>query len=214
MLNKVVILGAGGHAKVVAECIDKERYEIVGYLDKDHLHIGEMIEGIPVIGQDSSPNYWRTKGIEGCIVGIGHIGNYRIRNCLFEMYYAEGFSMINAIHKTSCISMSVKIGKGNVIMPKVIINANAKIGNNTIINSAAVIEHDVVICDGVHVAPGCTVCGATHIGSNTFIGAGSTIIQGLQIGANSIIGAGSVVIADIPDNVIAVGNPARIVKGI
>lgn len=211
-IRKVVVLGAGGHARVVVECIDKQEYEIVGYLDKDNSCVGEIIEGIPIIGQDSSPNYWKAAGIEGCIIGIGHVGNYKIRNRLFDIYHAEGFSMINAIHKTSCISSSVIIGKGNAIMPGVVINSNAKIGNNAIINSGAIIEHDVVIGDGVHIAPGCTVCGATSIGNNTFIGAGSTIIQGLQIGANSIIGAGSVVITDIPDNVIAVGNPVRIIK--
>ena len=212
MKETVVIIGAGGHAKVVAECIDKKKYNIAGFLDKDSKLIGEKINGIPIIGDDSNPGQWLNEGITGCIIGIGHIGKYQLRNMLYDKYKRAGFHMINAIHSQSVISPNAVIKSGTVVMPGAIINANAYIGENVIINSKTVIEHDVVIHNGVHIAPGSTVSGGTHIGCNTLIGAGSVVIQMIDIGEETIVGAGSVVIRDVPAHVLAVGNPIRIVR--
>lgn len=212
MKETIVIIGAGGHAKVVAECIDKQKYDIAGFLDKDDKLVGKEINGIPVIGDDSNPTYWLRKGITGCIIGIGHIGGYRLRNRLYEKYKNAGYHMVNAIHPQSMISPNAVIKAGTVVMPGAIINANAYIGENVIINSKTVIEHDVVIHNGVHIAPGSTVSGGTHIGENTLIGAGSVIIQMINIGKETIVGAGSVVIHDVPSHVLGVGNPIKIVR--
>lgn len=212
--KKTIILGAGGNARVLLDCIDQQKYEVIGFLDKDSSTVGNMIHSIPVIGDDSSPDKWKSLGIDCCIIGIGHVGNYKIRNKLFDRYKDAGFQMINAVHSSSIISASAQIGIGNAIMPGAIINADAAIGDNTIINSGTVIEHDVQIHNGAHIAPGCTLSGAARVGESTFVGAGSTIIQGISVGAGSIIGAGSVVISDIPPNVLALGCPARIIKEI
>lgn len=210
--EKVVILGAGGHAKVVAECIDAQKYDIVGILDKDTKMVGAYINGIPIIGSDESPELWLQNGITGCIIGIGHVGNYGLRKKLYEKYKNAGFHMIKAIHPGSLVSKNAIISDGTVVMPGTVINANAMIGNNVIINTGSVIEHDVVVHDGVHIAPGSIISGGSEIGENTLIGARSVVIQMKKIGKNTIIGAGTVVIKDIPDGVVAVGNPARIVR--
>lgn len=212
MKEKVVVIGAGGHARVVAECIDREKYELVGFLDKDDEMFGREINGIPIIGNDSNPQHWLKSGVTGCIIGIGHVGKYQVRNKLYKLYKNAGFHMISAIHPQSIISETAVIKDGTVVMPGAIINANACIGENVIINSKVVVEHDVVIEDGVHVAPGSTISGGTNVGENTLIGAGSVVIQMINIGENAVIGAGTVVIRDVPANVLAVGNPVRIVR--
>lgn len=86
MKEKVVIIGVGGHVKVVEECIDKKKYEVVGFLDKDNQLIGKNINGIPIIGDDSNPLKWLEKGITGCVIGIGHVGKYQLRNKLYEKF--------------------------------------------------------------------------------------------------------------------------------
>ena len=92
------------------------------------------------------------------------------------------------------------------------VNAQAQIGSNNIINTGAIVEHEVIVKNGVHLAPGSIVAGMSVIGDNSFIGAGSIVLQDLHIGTNVIIGAGSTVICDIPDNVVAVGSPAREIR--
>lgn len=212
MREKIVIIGVGGHAKVVAECVDETKYEIVGFLDKDDEHLGEMIDGIPIIGNDADPVRWIEAGISGCVNGIGHVGNCMIRNKVYKKFKEAGFHMITAIHKSSIVSKKAVIEDGAVIMPGAVVNTGAHIMENVIINSKAVIEHDTIVGEGTHVAPGSAISGGVTIGKNVLIGTGSSIIQSRVIGDNTIVGAGTVVTRDIANNVVAVGNPARIVR--
>jgi UDP-perosamine 4-acetyltransferase len=215
MLKKqdVIIVGAGGHAKVVASCLNNDKYNLIGFIDKDLTDLGrEVYLGKTVVGQDSEMEKWLKDGSCGCIVAIGHVGNPIVRNRLYTKCKSLGFQMINAIHPTAVVDPTAKLGEGIAIMPNVVINANATIGDNSIINTASVIEHDVAIGSGVHVAPRTVISGASSVGENTLLGAGSTIIQGVKIGMNSIVGAGTVVIRDLPDKIVAVGNPAKIIR--
>jgi len=212
MREKIVIIGAGGHARVVAECVDQLKYEIVGFLDKDDTHVGELLDGIKIIGNDVEPAQWLKSGISGCVNGIGHVGNCVIRNKVYTKFKNAGFHMITAIHKSSMISSNAIIEDGVVVMPGAIVNTGARIMENVIINSNAVIEHDTIIGKGTHIAPGCAISGGVTVGENVLIGTGCSIIQSKIVGANTIVGAGTVVTKDIPENVVAVGNPARIIR--
>lgn len=214
MKERIVILGAGGHARVVAECIDRSKYEIVGFLDKDDEHIGEYLDGIEIIGNDRNPKYWLEKGITGCVNGIGHVGNSTVRNKVYNKFKDVGFHMITMIHKRSIVSPNATLEDGVVVMPGVVINTGAYIKENVIINSNAVVEHDAFIGEGSHIAPGCTISGGVKIGKNVLIGVGSSVIQSKVVGDNTVIGAGTVVNKDVPKEVIAVGNPVRIVRRI
>ena len=211
---KAVILGAGGHASVVAECLDPGRYELAGFLDKDEEQKGQMLGGAVILGDDRDPAFWLSMGIKACIVGIGNLGNRsaRLREILFERYREAGYEMLTAVHRSAVVSPYAKIGAGSVIMPGAVVNAGAVIGENAIVNSGAVIEHDVILESGVHAGPGSIVSGAARIGRNTFLGAGSCVIQGIEIGSGSIIGAGSTVIRNIPGGVTAVGSPAIVIE--
>ncbi|MEF9945173.1 MAG: acetyltransferase [Lachnospiraceae bacterium] len=210
--EKVLIVGAGGHAKVIIEAINQQRYQICGLLDKDDQYLGEDILGVKIIGQDSDAEAFYNEGITNAVIAVGHIGNFEIRERAFHRLKQIGFQMINVIHPKSCVSKSVIMGEGNVIMPGAVINAASILGNNNIVNTGAIIEHDVVLGDNVHLAPGTTTCGMVRIGNNTLIGAGTTIIQEIVIGSGVIVGAGSTVLQKIPDGVTAVGTPAKVLR--
>ena len=212
MMKQIIILGAGGHAKVVADCIDKGLYDIKGFLDKDGTRKGEIVCGYPILGSDSNPTYWFDKGITSCICGIGHLGNFIVRNKVYRKFKETGFEMVSIIHASAKISPYAHISAGTVIMPNAVVNSCAYIGENSIVNTGAIVEHDVKIEKGVHLAPGSVVSGGSLIKENTFIGAGSIVIQGIEIGRNCVVGAGSIVIRNIPDGTKAVGNPGRIIR--
>lgn len=190
------LYGASGHAKVIIDILEADQIEIDGLID-DNLEINELL-GYPVFHQrnDLSPL-------------IISIGNNRIRKMIAEKLNVK-FGI--AIHPSAIISSSAKIGEGTVIMPGAIINAEAIIGKHCIVNTGATIDHECVIEDYCHIAPGVNVSGCTTIEEGTWVGVGSCVIQGLHIGKNCMIGAGSVVVKDIPDEVIAFGNPCKIIK--
>lgn len=210
--KKILIIGAGGHSKVVADSINKNEFQIVGMLDKDDSLAGKYVNDIPVIGSDNMAAKYYMDGIHYAVIGIGHLGNYHLRNNLFNKLKNIGFHMINVIHPSAVISESVMFGEGNVILPNVTINSGARLTDNNIINTCAIVEHDVEIGSNVHMGPGTIICGMSRVADNTFVGAGSTVIQGITIGENVIIGAGSTVIHSIKGSTIACGTPAKIIK--
>lgn len=199
MNNKVSIIGASGHAKVVLEIIQKSGLLIDQIFDADNNR--ENFMGYKV-NHDFSSIKTNT---------IVAIGNNKIRKSIVEQYQLQ----IDAIiHPASNISSYCNIGKGTVVMPGVSINADAVIGNHCILNTNCSIDHDCEIQDFVHISPNASLAGNVSVGEGTHIGIGACIIQGIKIGSNCIIGAGSVVIRDIPDNSMLVGNPGKIIKNI
>lgn len=190
-MKKIIIVGAGGHAKVIADAIDKSKYIIVGYIGKSS-EIGNKILDIPVIGDDAALQELFNVGVKNAVVGIGHMGNYLIRERIFNNLDSLGFELDNVIHTSTCIAKSVKLGKGNVILGGAIINADTVIGNNCIINTGAIIEHDCSIDDNVHIASGSVVYGDSKIHTNALIDTGAIITQGKVIEPNAIIFPGTV----------------------
>lgn len=212
MKEKLIIIGAGGHAKVVIDIVDKNQYDIIGILDKDEEHLHEMVNGVEIIGSDQDAKNYFEKGVQYAFIGVGHLGHSDVRTKLFEKLKTIGFSMINIIAPGVYIADSCSLGEGNLIMPNCVINAEANIGHNNIVNTGAIIEHEVFIGNNVHLAPGTIIAGRSRVEDGTFVGAGSVIIQNLEIGKNSIIGAGSTVLSSVGDNSVAVGSPAKIIR--
>lgn len=210
--KKLLIIGAGGHAKAVIDAVDKSTYEIVGLLEKDDSRVGKFVNNIKIIGTDSEAEKFYNQGILHAVIGIGHLGESQFRGTLSDVLERIGYSMINVIHKTAVISEDVILGVGNVILANTTINAGARLGNNNIINTGSIIEHEVTIGNNVHTAPGSIICGTCKINDNTFIGAGSIIVQGMEIGKNVLVGAGSTVINSIQDGSLVYGSPARFVR--
>ena len=146
---------------------------------------------------------------QDCFLGVNKSHN---KKKLFEVFNININNFINIIHKTSSISNTTTLGKGCLINSLVSVAAHTKIGNFVSLNRNSSVGHHTILENYVTIQPGANVCGFVTIGEGTLIGVGTNIIDGIKIGKNSIIGAGSVVTKDIPDNVIAYGNPCKIIR--
>lgn len=209
---RTLLIGGGGHCKVILSQLKKlNNFEIAGVVE-NHIPIGNIVNGVRVIGTDEDLKNLLVNGIPNALITVGSSGDNARRESLFFLAEQAGFGFPLLISPGALVDETAVIGQGTVILPGSIINAESQIGRNCIINSGAIVEHDCIIGDHCHIAPGASISGGVKIGCRTFIGLGSSVIQGITIGENVLLGAGSVVIRDIPDNVVAVGNPARVIK--
>lgn len=198
---KLVIIGASGHAKVVAEVAKSAGYTVEYFVSEDKTeHFG-----LPVI----SMKEFLQSPFKLAAIGIG---SNTSRKNVYEELKQNGIECPTLIHASAIISPSATIEDATVVMPHSVINADANIGTACIINTAAVIEHDCTIGDFTHISPNAALAGGVTVGEMSHIGIGANVIQLIKIGANCIIGAGAAVISDIPDGATAVGVPARFVK--
>jgi UDP-perosamine 4-acetyltransferase len=207
--ENIVIVGAGGHAKVIIDILQKSnRFNIVGAtVDLKYNANSSDVLGIKIIGDDKKLPILYANGIENVFVAIG---DNKLRAKLIQDVTNIGFNLVNAVSPYSCISDHAKLGNGIAVMAGAVINANAEIGNGVIINTGATVDHDCVLGDWCHVAPGCNLAGGVVVGNGSFLGVGTAIIPSVQIGRWSTIGAGSVVVKDIPDECLAFGSPAKV----
>ena len=209
--KKIVLIGGGGHCKVVVSILIKlDNFEIVGIVD--NYKAETLISRIKIMGTDDDLKDIYKNGIHYALITVGSTKDNTKRYRLFNMAKEIGYKFPIIISPEAIVDESVKIDGGTVIMPGSIINIDSSIGKNCIINTGAIIEHDCKMGDHCHIAPGVHISGAVNIGELSFIGIGVTIIQGIKIGKNVTIGAGSVVIKNIPDNVIILGNPAKAIS--
>lgn len=211
-MKKLVILGAGGHARSVLDIIQQEKeYEVIGCLDPcfEYRKSVEYMEHISVIGNDEAIPELRSMGIENVFVAIG---NNTLRKKLIQKVKGYSLKLVNVISSYAYISPSAQIGVGTCVMPGGVINVNCRVGEGVIINTNASVDHECNVGNYVHVAPGTAVSGSVMIGESTHIGTGSSVIDGICIGKESYIGAGAAVVKDIPDKVMAYGVPAKIIR--
>ncbi|MGL5049548.1 MAG: acetyltransferase [Fusobacteriaceae bacterium] len=208
-MKKVIIIGAGGHAKVVIDIILQrqkrlnDNVEIIGILDDSFSETEKKrLFGILIIGKLD-----KILELSKDIFYVIAIGSNKIRKKIAERY--SSINYITTIHPNSIIAEEVEIDLGTVVMAGTIVNSYTKIGKHCIINTGSIIEHDNVLSDYVHISPNATLCGGIKIGEETWVGAGATVIQGVEISKNVIVGAGSVVVGSIEDNSIYVGIPAK-----
>lgn len=207
---KTVIVGAGGAARIVYEiCSFDHNLEVVAFVDNIYHGNDERIMGTPVIGNHSVLPKLIKDGIKWAIVAVG---DNRIRATYFGELKSMGLEMVSVVHPTAYIASSVKLGNGVTIAMGALISTGTKIGDNVIINTGATIDHENEIGDHVHIGPGCCIAGRVTIKEGTFMGIGSVVKENITIGKHSTIGAGSVVLENIPDSVVAVGIPARVIR--
>jgi UDP-N-acetylbacillosamine N-acetyltransferase len=211
MLTKLVVWGAGGHASVVADILRLNGdYQIVGFLDDvtSRVHNAER-HGPTILGGEERLDCLRREGVSHIIFGFGQAAA-RLR--LSELVRASGFSLATAIHPRAIVASDASIGAGTVIAAGAVINPGVTIGENAIVNTSASVDHDCAIDDGAHVGPGARLAGRVVVERAAWIGIGAVVIEGVRIGAHALIGAGGVVVNDIPEGVVAYGNPARVVR--
>ncbi|MEW5985872.1 MAG: acetyltransferase [Chloroflexota bacterium] len=207
----ILIIGAGGHALVVADVLLRMRAAgedviPIGYLDDNPALAGRALLGLPVLGGIAS------------LPAIAHdavivaIGDNRTRARLFTTLVSQGEHLAVARHPSAVIAPDVVIGPGTMICAGAIVNPASVIGANVILNTACSADHHNQIGDHVHLAPGVHLGGAVTIGEGALVGIGATVMPGRTVGAWSVVGAGSLVHRDVPPEVTAVGAPARIMR--
>lgn len=202
MYNKLVIVGCGGHGRVVADIAVKNGYEDISFIDDNSK--GECV-GFSIIGTCEileSLNDGKTDFIIA-------VGNNQIRKEISQRY---NVNWITLIHPSAQIGLNVSIDKGTTVMAGAVINSSAKIGKHCIINTGCIIEHDNVIEDYVHISPNATLGGNVSVGELTHVGIGSTIKNNLKICNSCVIGAGAVVVKAIENKGTYIGVPAKIIK--
>ncbi|MBN2573100.1 MAG: acetyltransferase [Deltaproteobacteria bacterium] len=207
----LAIWGTSGHARVVADVIRcGTEFEVVGFLDDANPdRRGQRFCDATVLGGREQLASLAGSGVRHIVLGFG---NNAARRRLGGELRAAGFSLARAVHPRATVASDVRVGDGTVVMAGAVVNPNASLGENVIVNTGATVDHDCVLGDAVHVSPGAHLAGSVRVGDETWIGLGALVLERRHVGGGSIVGAGAVVTHDIPNGVVAMGVPARVVR--
>jgi acetyltransferase EpsM len=205
---RILIVGAGGHAHVVADAIRRlaragEDVAIVGLLDDAPCLHGTAVLGSPVLGAMAAIG---EIAHDACVVAVGNNG---VRRELYDRLAGQGERFATIVHPTAVIGAGVAIGAGTFVAAQAVLNPEARLGENVIVNTAAIVEHHCVVGAHAHVAPGARLGGQAAVEEGVLVGIGATVMPRCSVGAWSTVGAGSVVHRPVPPNVIVIGVPAR-----
>lgn len=207
---QIVIIGAGGHGKVVLDILRAAgQHDPVGFVDSSPNRAGGTIGGLPIFGPANALLKLRQQGIRGAIVAIG---DCRARLQYAALLRAQGFELVNAIHPTASVSPTATLGRNVVVAAQAAVCTDARIEDSVILNTACVVDHECEIGPGAHVCPGAHLAGRVRVGAGAWIGIGANVIQCLSIGEHATVGAGAVVIRDVPEHSTVVGVPARVIE--
>ena len=203
-MNKLLLFGAGGHGRVVADIAKlSDEWSSIEFLDDQFPKLSRISEW-NILGKFNEYQQFQKGNMKVCIT----IGDNNIRMKIFRMIEKD-LQIVTLIHPSAVISKSASIGVGTVIMANSVVNIDARIGKGCIINTSSIIEHDCILSDGVHISPGVNLAGNVFIGDNSWVGVGSTVKEGVTIESNAVIGAGAVVVKDVPEGMKVAGNPAK-----
>lgn len=192
-MEKILILGMGGHAKSMADAIEREKkYEIAGYIVNGSE--SELLDKrYPVLGNDDDlPQLFR-QGIKNAAVGIGFLGNSSLRTILYKRLKEIGYSLPVVCDPSAIVASKVSVGEGSFIGKRAVLNTDSQVGKMCIINTGAIVEHDCKVGDFSHISVGTVLCGEVSVGKAVFVGANATVIQGRKVADGCIVGAGEVI---------------------
>lgn len=207
-MRQVVIIGAGGHAAVVADALLCAGENVVGFTDRDGSRHGTMLCGLPILGDDSVLPGLRSEHMV-LANGIGGVRGEALRREVQATLEGRGWRFTGVRHPSAVVSRFADLGEGVQLMAGCVVQPGARLGNGSIVNTSAVIEHDAHLGAYVHVAPRAVLCGCVEIGSGSHVGAGAVVKQGIRLGDMTIVGAGAVVVKDSHGGEVLAGNPAR-----
>ena len=208
-MTALIILGAGGHARVIAEtALASGGFSKIAFLDdRPNLHVDKStVLGWPVLGPlNRALDPVILQSFPTALVGIGHAPT---RLYWLEQLSRSGYQLHPLIHPTAWVSPSASLGYGTVVLAQSVVQANASIDNGVILNTGCSVDHDVHLADGVHICPGARLAGGVHVGTCSWVGIGACVIQQVRIGTDVTVGAGAAVVQDLPDGITALGVPA------
>jgi UDP-perosamine 4-acetyltransferase len=211
-VDEIVIVGGGGHARVVVSILRKLKlYSILGYTDVEN-H-GPVL-GIPYLGSDEklAAQTAEPKKIVNVVLAIGQVGLGNARCELWTRLRSSFMTFPQIVSPDAIVNEGVSDGEGAVVMDGAVVNTGVSIGRGVIVNTNSTVEHDVQLEDWVHIAPGASISGGATIGRFSMIGAGATIIEGIKIAAGCMVGAGATVVHSLTEPGVYVGCPARRIK--
>lgn len=211
MTLPLIIIGAGGHAKVLVAALPLN--SLRGLTDADPEKCGRLILGAPVLGDDSVILTFGVTEV-ALINGLGSTGNAKFRVQIFDRFRALGYKFADVIHPSAWISPDVDLAEGIQVMAGAVIQPGCRVGENTIINTGALIDHDCQIDRHCHIASGVTLSGGVSVGAYSHIGAGATVIEGIHIGAHCLVAAGAVVVTDVASGTRVAGVPAKEMRSV
>lgn len=211
--DELLIIGAGGHGKVVAEtAIASKIFKNIYFLDDNYNKIEDrkIREKLNIIGpiKNISDEYFKNKFRHAFVA----IGESNLRLSLIKELKDNNYIVPSLMHPSALISPSAKIGDGSILLPNSVVCGETLIGEGVIINTSCSVDHQCNIHSGAHICPGVNIAGEVIIGKKSWIGIGACIKQCIKIGENVTVGAGAAVVNDLPDSVVAVGVPAKISK--
>jgi sugar O-acyltransferase (sialic acid O-acetyltransferase NeuD family) len=212
-LKRVVIIGAGGHGREVADILRHQaqaegQLEPLGFVDENRDLHGRSLDGLPVLGDWS----WFDGVDRKDIAVVSAVGSPDVCRLLVQRAREIGLSFVNVISPLARISAFARLGEGLTVFPNVVVNTGAFIDSHSILNVGVVVSHDTTVGRYSNINPGARLAGNVSAGEGCYIGMGASVIQGITIGAWTVVGAGAVVIRDLPPVVKAVGVPARIIN--
>lgn len=199
-MEKIILIGAGGHAKSVIDSVEQAgEYQIIGFSERIKCE-NVNYRGYKCICTDDELEDLYKTGVKNAFITIGYMGNSNLREKLYYKLKSIGFNLPSIVDNRAVLATDVQIGKGCFIAKGTIINSQTCIRDLAIINTGAVIEHECYVGFNTHIAGNSTICGNVSVGNNVFLGAGSTVIQGVKIGDNTIVGAASTILHNIENN--------------
>jgi sugar O-acyltransferase (sialic acid O-acetyltransferase NeuD family) len=206
-VRSIVVIGGGGHAKVLIAVLKQSGRRILGYTDQRDR--GDIL-AVPYLGTDTElGNVLRRHRGCSAVIGIGKIDASHHRLALQSEVEALGFELPPIVSHHAVINEDVRLGPGTVVLDGVVVNSGTEVGSACILNTGSTLDHDCRLGDDVHIAPGVTVSGGVTIGDHCLIGAGATMIQGVRVCADCLVGAGATVVRDLTTPGTYAGTPAR-----
>lgn len=203
-MSKLVIVGAGGHGKVLADALMAGGKVVTGFVDTDPTLHGGHVFGIRVLGGDDALEAgWHL------VNGIGSVGSTQARRRIDRLFAGRGFQFQTVVHPGAILAREVFLGEGCQILAGAVLQPDVVLGRAVIVNTKASVDHDCHLADFVHVAPGATLSGGVQVGEGSHIGTGAVVIEGIRIGAGCVVAAGAVVVEDVPDGTLVAGVPAK-----
>lgn len=211
----LVIWGASGHARVLAEFSGALGFHLLALFDND-AGTSSPLAGVPVFHGRAGFDQWhrscRERGVHGLVAIGGARG--RDRRDIQALFRDAGIVAATVVHPSAFVAADARLGGGTQVLAQAAVCADAHLGEACIVNTAASVDHECRLADGVHIAPGAHLAGCVVVGENTLVGVGAVVLPRIKLGNNCIVGAGAVVTRDVPDGSMVYGNPARVVRAL